>query len=261
MDPDRKFAEAAQALLEHRRHPRGRDPLPARLRPADELEGYAIQHALRERLAEAEFGPLAGYKIGCTTAVMQRFLAIDHPCAGAVMANRLYTGDTVLDFSSFARVGVECEMAVRLNQQVGRALTRDEVTQVVAEYRVSIEVVDDRYADYRALDAATLIADDFFQSALIVGASGVDTLTHPEQLDATLRINGEVIGTGSSQDILGHPLSALQWLSNHAQDVDIPIDADAWITLGSMVQTQWLERGDRVEVNVSSLGTLALSVE
>ena len=33
----------------------------------------------------------------------------------------------------------------------------------------AIEVVDDRYADYRALDAPTLVADDFFNAACVLG--------------------------------------------------------------------------------------------
>ena len=92
--------------------------LPDGLRPADEAEAYAIQDALHARLTAAGRGPLAGYKIGCTTPVMQRFLGIDSPCAGGVLASGVQRRNGGFRHADFVRVGVECEIAVVL----GRAL-------------------------------------------------------------------------------------------------------------------------------------------
>ena len=62
------------------------DRLPAECRPPDEASAYAVQDALHRHLVAAGRGPLAGHKIGCTTAVMQQFLGIANPCAGGVFA-------------------------------------------------------------------------------------------------------------------------------------------------------------------------------
>src|SRR6266566_1442101 len=47
--------------------------LPVTIAPRDEADAYAIQDALHSQLAEAGWGAVVGYKIGCTTRVMQRY--------------------------------------------------------------------------------------------------------------------------------------------------------------------------------------------
>jgi len=55
------------------------DGLPDGYRPADVAEAYQVQEQLHELLDEAGYGKRVGYKIGCTTEVMQQFLGIDTP--------------------------------------------------------------------------------------------------------------------------------------------------------------------------------------
>ena len=80
-----KILAAAKAIAAARR---GGNPLPAlsgEIVPADEAEGYRIQRAVHDLLLP-QTGALVGYKIGCTSAVMQQYLDIPHPCGGGVFA-------------------------------------------------------------------------------------------------------------------------------------------------------------------------------
>jgi len=66
-----KILAAARKIATARR---GRNPLPALaddLVPADEAEGYRSQRAVHDLLLP-QTGALVGYKIGCTSAVMQQ---------------------------------------------------------------------------------------------------------------------------------------------------------------------------------------------
>jgi hypothetical protein len=74
--------EAARLLAAARREKRPFDRLTEALRPADEAAAYRIQEQLHLDIAAAGKGTVAGYKIGCTTEVMQRYLEIGNPCAG-----------------------------------------------------------------------------------------------------------------------------------------------------------------------------------
>ena len=56
--------------------------LPAACRPVSLEDACLVQAALNERLG-GSLGDVCGRKIGCTTEVMQRYLRIEHPCAGA----------------------------------------------------------------------------------------------------------------------------------------------------------------------------------
>jgi 2-oxo-3-hexenedioate decarboxylase/2-keto-4-pentenoate hydratase len=234
------------------------DHLPEACRPADEAGAYAVQDALHRRLAAAGWGARIGHKIGCTTPVMQRFLGIPNPCAGGVFAPTVRHERGVFDHADFLHVGVECEIAVRLAQDLPleRApYDRDAVAAAVGACMAAIEVVDDRYVDYRSLDVPTLIADDFFNAGCVLGAP-VETWPALDlaALRGRMTINGVEVGTGKGGDILGHPLEALAWLANTMAARGRQLEAGMFVLLGSVVETRWVEAGDLVEIAIEGLG-------
>src|SRR5215213_9117439 len=111
---------AAKTIASARRN---RTPLPSLtgdIAPKDEAEGYRIQRAVHDLLLP-QFGAMVGYKIGCTSAVMQQYLDIPHPCAGGVFAKGVHDSGVSLRAKDFVRVGVECEIAVRLAHDLAAA--------------------------------------------------------------------------------------------------------------------------------------------
>src|SRR5258708_3593252 len=128
--------------------------------PRDEAEGYEIQRAVHDLLLP-QFGAMVGYKIGCTSAVMQQYLDIPHPCSGGVFARGVHASGVSLHAGDFVRVGVECEIAVRLARDLDPSqapFTADTVAEAIEAYLPAIEIVDDRYADWQSLGAPTLVA-------------------------------------------------------------------------------------------------------
>jgi 2-keto-4-pentenoate hydratase len=261
MEPQ-AIEEAADLLCAARLRRQPFAGLPNHCRPVDEAEAYAIQDALHTKLCAAGRGPLVGYKIGCTTPVMQRFLGIDNPCAGGVLAPNLQHRDGGFRHDDFLRVGVECEIAVALARDLpasGAPYDRHGVGAAVGACMAAIEIVDDRYEDYRALDAPTLVADDFFQAGCVLGVPIEDWRTLDlAALAGRMTINGEQVGSGQGGDVLGHPLNALAWLAN-LRAARRHLRAGEFVLLGSVVETKWLARGDRVEIAIEGLGTASAS--
>ena len=119
----------------------------------------------------------------------------------------------------FVRIGVECEIAVRLARDLGPTeapFTAEWVAEAIEAYYPAIEIVDDRYVEWETLGAPTLVADDFFAAGCVLG-EGVPRSAAPDLLEVVGRalINGEVVGQGTGADVLGHPHNALAWLANH----------------------------------------------
>ena len=200
--------------------------------------------------------PSVGYKIGCTTAVMQRFLGIDNPCAGGVL-RRACSARGAFRHADFLRVGVECEIAVALARDLPASAAphdRHKVGEAVGACMAAIEIVDDRYENYRALDPLTLVADDFFHAGCVLGEPGRTGASSICRQSAAMTINGAEVGSGQGRDVLGHPLAALAWLAN-LRAARKPLRAGAFVLLGSVVETRWLEPGDRVEIAIEGLGT------
>jgi 2-keto-4-pentenoate hydratase len=255
-----KTLEAARAITSSRRDRIPLQALAPEIAPRDEAEGYRIQDAVHAVLA-SETGPLVGYKIGCTSAVMQRYLGIPHPCGGGVFSKGVHASGVSLRHGDYVRVGVECEIAVRLARDLtatGSTFTADSVADAIDAYHPAIEIVDDRYADWRTIGAPTLVADDFFAAGCVLGPA-VSRVAAPDLLDVTgiALINGVEVGRGSGADVLGHPHAALAWLANHLAAQRKILRAGQIVLTGSLVQTVWLKAGDRVQMEMSGLGTVA----
>ena len=233
--------------------------LPSELRPSDEVEAYRIQDALHGLLEDGGMGSPAGHKIGCTTPVMQSFLGIPNPCGGAVFDSTVREGSGSFDFDRLLHPGVECEMAVRLGADLppdGAPYDRSTVAPAVGAVMAAIELVDDRWVDYKSVDTPTLIADDFFGAGCVLGPPVHDWpgLDLPG-VEGSMFINGTHVGSGSGADIMGHPFEALAWLANSMAGRGRGLRAGEFVLLGSLVETKWVERGDLVTIEQPGLGT------
>ena len=76
-----RILEAARIIATSRRNRVALKALPQDSAPRDEAEGYRVQRAVHDLMLPAS-GALVGYKIGCTSKVMQDYIGIQHPCAG-----------------------------------------------------------------------------------------------------------------------------------------------------------------------------------
>jgi len=251
---------AAQSIATARGNRTPLPPLAGDAAPRDEAEGYRIQDALHGLLA-ADFGARVGYKIGCTSAVMQRYLDIPHPCGGGVFAKGVHDSGVSLRAKDFVRVGVECEIAVRLARDLPSSdapFTADGVAQAIEAYLPAIEIVDDRYVKWETMGAPTLVADDFFAAGCVLGTA-VARSAAPDLLSVTGRaiINGAEVGRGTGADVLGHPHNALAWLANHLAGDGKGLRAGEIVLTGSLVKTIWLSAGDKVMMELSGLGNVA----
>ncbi len=259
MSPQQQAAAAAR-LSQGRTRREPMAPLPEHLRPADPAEAYAVQRLLHEHFREAGLGEVAGYKVGCTSPVMQAYLQVDHPCAGGVLSPTVWYDGARLEHGAFCRVGVECEVAVRLAADLpprGTPYTRDEAARAVAQVMPAIEVVDDRWHDFTAIDTPSLVADDFFGAGCVLGEPrAFDPSLDLATLAGDMTVNGESAGQGTGRDILGHPLHTLVWLAGSGAAPQ-GLRAGQLVLLGSMVKTRWLEPGDRVTVSIDGLGRVA----
>ncbi|HEY3879874.1 MAG TPA: fumarylacetoacetate hydrolase family protein [Trebonia sp.] len=255
-------AASAAALIAATRFDGGLlGPLGDGTRPATETDAYRVQAIVHPLLEAAGYGRRTGWKIGCTTQVMQAYLGIGNPCAGGMFAASTWHGRHSFTVPGAGRLGVECEIAVRIARDLPAREAPYELAGMpgaVAASMAAIEVVQDRYEDYPSLDTPTLIADDFFHYACVLGPQhenvGPAAL---REVTASMAVNGREVGHGAGPDILGEPLRALCWLANNRAAAGTPLLAGDVVLLGSLVQTQWVQAGDVVTVANEPLGAVA----
>jgi 2-keto-4-pentenoate hydratase len=252
-----------EILAEARRLHQPLPPAAETLAPASLDAAYAVQDTLHAALRDA-LGDIVGYKIGCTTPVMQKTLGIDHPSAGGIFARTRYESGADIRRSDFVTLGVESEVAVRLGRDVtpdGAPYTRASVAPLVDAYVPAIELVDDRYRAMARPPVPLLVADDFYGAGLVTGS--------PRRLDpdavvavrTSLYVDGTLQGTGTADAVLGHPLEALAWLANHLAARGATLPAGFVVTLGAIVASFWITEGAHtVEVVHEGLGAVRIHV-
>jgi 2-oxo-3-hexenedioate decarboxylase/2-keto-4-pentenoate hydratase len=253
---------AAKTIAATRRDRTPLQPLVGKAAPRTEADGYRIQDALHDLLA-ADFGSIVGYKIGCTSAVMQQYLNIPHPCGGGVYAKGVHESGASLNTKDFVRVGVECEIVAKLARDLlptEAPFTAEWVAEAIEAYLPAIEIVDDRYADWQTIGAPTLVADDFFAAGCVLGKP-VARSAAPDLLAVIGRalINGVEVGRGTGADVLGHPHHALAWLANHLAADGKGLRAGEIVLTGSLVKTVWLNAGDSVVMELDGLGRVEVA--
>ncbi|HCP01356.1 MAG: hypothetical protein CL573_07785 [Alphaproteobacteria bacterium] len=255
--------KAATAIAENRLNRTKLDMLSAEYRPADLNDAYSIQERHNVILSRSGLGKRVGYKIGCTTPVMQEYMNIHEPSFGEVFDTAVHQDHVDLTFTNYVNPGIETEIAVWLASDMPAAdgpYTRDNVRNAIGAVMISIEIVEARYRNYRKLDTPTMVADNFFNTAVILG----DPVPNWHKMDlaaaeGTILLNGKLLGTGLGSLIMGHPFEALAWLANRLCERSRHLEAGKFVTLGSVIATHWVSQGDCIEHSIPGLGSISVS--
>jgi 2-oxo-3-hexenedioate decarboxylase/2-keto-4-pentenoate hydratase len=251
---------AAQWLAEARLGKRSVGEMPAALRPATADDGYAIQAELRKRLGAAGRGRLAGWKVGATTLPMQKLLNLPGAVAGGVLSSAVLQSPARFAFADFSKPGVECEVCMRLKSPLPAKpgkVDRASVMAAVEAMCPAIEVVDNRYGDFARMGAPTIIADDVFQAAVVLGQWNAAW----RELDlvdcvGTISVDGVTRLEGRGLDVMGNPLESLAWLANLLGGRGERLEAGQIVMTGSLTLPYWANRGEKLQIRIDGLGAV-----
>jgi 2-keto-4-pentenoate hydratase len=254
-------AQAASDLLfGHWRAGTVLDALPDGLRPATRAEGYAVQARLEARSTR----PLFGWKIAATSAAGQAHINVDGPLAGRLLAEMVAESGDVLPFGANRMRVAEAEFAFRMGRDLpprgaGAPYGVDEVVAAVATLHPAIEVPDSRFADFTAVGAPQLIADDACAHRFVLGPATaadwrpMDLAAHP--------VRGSVDGAvaeGRGANALGDPRLALAWLANELSGLGLTLAAGQVVTTGTCVVPMRVASGVEVVADLGILGRTTL---
>jgi 2-keto-4-pentenoate hydratase len=244
-----KAEQAASALLEARRTRTPIAALPEAARPASEDEAYAIQ----DRVGRA-LGAIRGWKTGAPG-----------PAAPASFAPifDVREGPVHLAGPEWRLFGIEGEIAFRIGRDLparDRPYSQAEVTQAVGSVHPAIEVVESRYADFRAQDRLSLLADFTSNGALVIGPAsgspGFDMARPP----ARILFDGKPAAEGSGNSG-GDPLRLLTELANHAARRTGKLAAGTVVTTGSTTGMIFAKRGTTVVADFAGWAKVELSFD
>jgi 2-keto-4-pentenoate hydratase len=230
-------------------------------KPATISDAYDIQDSY-VALLRGEHGDAAGYKVGLTSAAMQKFCGIDHPIAGVVLASRVVRSGATVRRSGYGRLGLEFEIAVRIKSDVpvtSAPCTAEMVAPHIDGVCAAIELVDDRSADYSNLDVLSLVADNSWNGGIVLSEF---TAKWPDLENVLGRATKDqaAIGEGHGRDILGHPFNSVAWLATQLNSRGVGLKAGQTVMTGAVMKTVFPESDASYRFELAGVGAVEVVV-
>ena len=260
------------------------EELDPELHPGTLEDSYKIQDGVVAFMRErgAAVGNEIGVKIGLVTAENREVwggedgIGIPHPTTSIIY--NVYHDHVDLHAKDFRDLYVECEVAVRMAQQCPASdapYTKDSIGDYVGEVMAGIEVVDWSIG-YRSLGhhmGLVINADNAANSGGVFGKGTADWRDLDlSKLFGRMDFDGREIASGIAADLDGpcvgstpgsggHPFNVLAWTANHQAERGRPLQAGQYVLLGSVCQTQQMQRGAKATMTFDGIGEVSCSLD
>jgi 2-keto-4-pentenoate hydratase len=201
---------------------------------------------------------IVGRKVGLTSKVMQRQMAVKQPDFGVITDRMIIDGQESIPADRFIQPRVEPEIAFVLKQSLtGPGATVIQAISAVDHVVAALEIIDSRIEGWR-IGIVDTIADNASSGAVVLGNRPrlLSELDLP-LVGCVMHQNGMLATTGAGGAILGSPVNSLVWLANTLGVRGEELPAGAVVLLGSMTASVAVGNDDTsIAIDVTGLGTV-----
>lgn len=216
--------------------------------PQSEADSYQVQDAVIAKLGEK----IGGWKVGISP--------LGGHFAAPIYASTVVPSPASMPAKNFKIIGIECEIGFRFNQALpvrSQPYAQDEVL-AACSLVPTIEVVDSRYQDFRAIDRLMVLADNFSNGGLVYGHAvsdwdGIDLAHPPIEVTADGKHFADCTGLRA-----GTPIELLLAAAAHANGRG-GIAAGTVITTGTHTGLVFTEPGVKIAADYGRLGRVEVS--
>lgn len=256
---DNVRAELAAALAQAERSRVAMSPMTDTYADIDVVDAYEIQLLnIRQRVAEG--ARVVGHKVGLSSEAMQKMMNVDEPDYGHLLDDMEVFEDKPVLTSKYLLPRVEVEVGFVLADDLpGAGCTEDDVLAATAAFAPAIELIDTRITNWQVKLCDT-IADNASSAGWVLGKERVSPKDIDiRAIDAVLKCNGEVLGEGRSDAVLGNPVTAVAWLARKVDQFGVRLKAGDVVLPGACMRAFDAKPGDDFVAEFAGLGSVHLS--
>lgn len=226
-------------------------------------DAYEIQRA-GISLRALRGDTVVGVKLGFTSKAKAIQMGVSDVIIGVLTEQmRVEDGDAVAR-SRLIHPRIEPEVAFRLGADVDPNDPSDDPLTAATEIAPAMEIIDSRYRDFR-FSLEDVVADNTSAAGFVIGPWQPMAVLHQldlGDLDVILEVEGVIVETGSTADILGDPLRALPTVKRMARQYGLTLPAGSIILAGAATAAVPLpsEPGDTVVATVEGLGRVSVAI-
>jgi 2-keto-4-pentenoate hydratase len=213
-------------------------------------QAYEVQSAIA-RLRERRGEKVVGYKIGCTSKVIQDQLGVSEPIFGRVFDTGCFPSGTRVSHARFANLAVEGEFAVRLSKDLASPFpTEEECLKAIEAVFPVIEL--HHYVLHRAgPPGPELVAGNGMHAGMVF----------PEEMPSavglvpglSIRIHGTTSAAGSCNSV-ECPGRRVRWLAERLAGFGLAPRQGQIILTGSPLPLFSVSPGSKIVVEAPLLG-------
>ncbi|SHW16239.1 4-oxalocrotonate decarboxylase [Mycobacteroides abscessus subsp. abscessus] len=256
---DNVRAELAAALAQAERSRVAMTPMTDDYADIDVIDAYEIQLLnIRQRVAEG--ARVVGHKVGLSSEAMQKMMNVDEPDYGHLLDDMQVFEDKPVLTSNYLSPRVEVEVGFVLADDLpGAGCTEDDVLAATAAFAPAIELIDTRITNWQ-IKLCDTIADNASSAGWVLGKERVSPKDIDiRNIDAVLKCNGEVLGEGRSDAVLGNPVTAVAWLARKVDQFGVRLKAGDVVLPGACMRAFDAKPGDDFVAEFAGLGSVHLS--
>ncbi|WP_418004661.1 2-keto-4-pentenoate hydratase [Mycobacterium sp. PDNC021] len=256
---DNVRAELAASLAQAERSRVAMSPMTDTYTDIDVVDAYEIQLLnIRQRVAEG--ARVVGHKVGLSSEAMQKMMNVDEPDYGHLLDDMQVFEDQPVLTSKYLLPRVEVEVGFVLADDLpGAGCTEDDVLAATAAFAPAIELIDTRITNWQVKLCDT-IADNASSAGWVLGKERVSPKDIDiRSIDAVLKCNGEVLGEGRSDAVLGNPVTAVAWLARKVDQFGVRLKAGDVVLPGACMRAFDAKPGDDFVAEFAGLGSVHLS--
>lgn len=200
---------------------------------------------------------IIGHKIGLTSRAMQEMMGVDTPDFGHLLDTMFIEDRDAVRLDSFIQPRVEPEIAFKLREALPTGgCTAADVLAATEAIAPCIELIDSRIKDWN-IGLIDTIADNASSAAFLVSDWSAVPDGYADSA-VELLINGELVESGSTRDVLDDPAAAVAWLANELGRHGTVIEAGHVVLSGSCTRARDVQAGDRVLARFHGLGEIEI---
>lgn len=220
-------------------------------------DAYAIQEFNTQRLLN-QGQRLVGRKVGLTSAAVQQQLGVNQPDFGMLFASMEYQDGAEIDMSTLISPKAEGEIAFVLGKDINDVdVTLAELMAAIDYALPALEIVDSAIKDWKITITDT-ISDNASAASYVLGTTPVRLHALDLSLEGmVLRNNDHIASMGVGVACLGNPLNACLWLARTMVEIGRPLCAGDVLLSGALGPMVPVQRGDRLDLQLTRLGQLS----
>jgi 2-keto-4-pentenoate hydratase len=197
-----------------------------------------------------------GWKIGLNVPVVQEQLGISRPVIGYLTSGRQLAPSASHSLADGTRVGVEPEIAVEIAERVPAGADRETAETAIGALGPAVEVVD---IDLPFEDLERILAGNVFHRAVMLGAARSRRAVEDSgEIAARVLRNGSEEATADATPLIGDLADVVRLVADMLGAFGEALLAGDRIISGSLTRIVWVEPGDRAEIELGPLGSLAV---